>query len=469
MTQDLRYRDLPDAVRNLRVEQLGQLLRQVDVAAPTHKNDRVDAVMKQLEGERLRALWARLGPLEKTAVAETVHSADRAFDVDRFVAKHGRAPAALVRDDDRSRDSMSLLNFFFYGNVMPLELMNRLLEFVPKPDPATLATVDEIPTSFEKPRSLWDPETKQRGKSTEKAPVVVRETERAALREVQAVLRLVDAGKIAVGDATKRPTASAMKAVSAVLEGGDFYDDARDAAVGPIKAFAWPMLVQQAGLAKSSGGRLALTRAGLQALSAEPAEVIRSIWARWISSKLLDELSRVDTIKGQTGKGKRGLTDPVDRRIAIENGLRECPAHRWIAVDEFFRYLRAADNDFEVTRDPWRLYFSEPRYDSLGYAGFHDWKILQARYALCFLFEYAATLGLLDVAYVTPDRARHDYGSLGGADEFVFLSRYDGLRYIRLTALSASCWGDETYAAPPREARSVLRVLPNLEIVASGV
>lgn len=51
--------------------------------------------------------------------------------------------------------------------------------------------------------------------------------------------------------------------------------------------------------------------------------------------------------------------------------------------------------NFEITRDPWNLYICESGYGSLGYEGFHDWKILQARYALCLLFEYVATLGLL--------------------------------------------------------------------------
>ena len=40
------------------------------------------------------------------------------------------------------------------------------------------------------------------------------------------------------------------------------------------------------------------------------------------------------------------------------------------------------------------------------------WEILQARYALCVLFEYAATLGLIDVAYVPPADAREDFRRL---------------------------------------------------------
>jgi hypothetical protein len=59
-----------------------------------------------------------------------------------------------------------------------------------------------------------------------------------------------------------------------------------------------------------------------------------------------------------------------------------------------------------------------------------SWKILQARYALCLLFEYAATLGLIDVAYIPPHGARPDYGNLWGVDDLSFFSRYDNARLI---------------------------------------
>jgi hypothetical protein len=39
----------------------------------------------------------------------------------------------------------------------------------------------------------------------------------------------------------------------------------------------------------------------------------------------------------------------------------------------------------------------EREYGSLGHDGFHSWDILQMRYLLCFLFEYAAALGIIDV------------------------------------------------------------------------
>ena len=62
--------------------------------------------------------------------------------------------------------------------------------------------------------------------------------------------------------------------------------------------------------------------------------------------------------------------------------LAECPVGRWVCTDELFRYMRAAGHEFEVTRDSWSLYICDPQYGSLGYDGYGDWHILQARYAL---------------------------------------------------------------------------------------
>jgi hypothetical protein len=138
-------------------------------------------------------------------------------------------------------------------------------------------------------------------------------------------------------------------------------------------------------------------------------------------------------------------------------------------TDDFFRYMQSANFDFEVTREPWDLYIEEKGYGSLGYAGFHDWHILQGRYALCLLFEYVSTLGLIDVAYVSPVGARRDYTELWGVDDLDFFSRYDGLLYFRLTPLGAYALGlADEYTPAPLEAKSSLRVLPSLKVVVSG-
>ena len=139
----------------------------------------------------------------------------------------------------------------------------------------------------------------------------------------------------------------------------------------------------------------------------------------------------------------------------------------WISTDEFFRFLRASGRVFSVTRNAWSLYIGELQYGSLGYE--NGERILEERYLLAFLLEYAATLGLIDVALIPPAGARNNYGSLWGTDDLVYFSRYDGLMYFRITPLGAYCLGAaSTYRPAPVEVRPVLRVLPNLEVAAIG-
>ena len=136
--------------------------------------------------------------------------------------------------------------------------------------------------------------------------------------------------------------------------------------------------------------------------------------------------------------------------------------------EEFFRFLRASEHDFAVTRNAWDLYIGELQYGSLGYEG--RAYILDERYLLCLLLEYAATLGLIDVALIPPAGARPDYGSLWGTDDLPFFSRYDGLMYFRINASRrVSAWAMASdYEPAPVEVKPVLRVLPNLEIAAIG-
>jgi hypothetical protein len=402
---------------------------------PSRKGELAALLNERLAREDcLRDLWGHLGELERAAVSEVVHGESRWLDHSRFRAKYGALP-----------DDASGLSLFLCYGVMPDDLRERLRGFVPPPPRAALATRDELP------------------EAGELGPLMVLATECAALHELRAVLRLVESGRVPVSDRTRRPTAGGVRAVAAVLQGNEpCFDET------PIRAFAWPMLVQAAGLAQLHGSRLGLTRAGSRALTANPAEVIRTVWERWLDSKILDELSRIEVIKGQNGKGKRGLTAVTTRRHAIADAVAECPIGRWVAVDELFRYMRAAGHDFEVARDRWRLYITSLDYGSLGYDGYGGWNILQARYALCVLFEYAATLGLIDVAYVPPHGARPDYFGQWGTDHLEYLSRYDGLTHIRLTALGEYALGVADVYEPPREEpHRAFVIQSNLDVVAT--
>jgi len=115
----------------------------------------------------------------------------------------------------------------------------------------------------------------------------------------------------------------------------------------------------------------------------------------------------------------------------------------------------------------WRI----PSTASLGYDGHHGWSILQGRYTLAVLFEYAATLGLIDIEYVPPTGARDDYQNNCGGDYLDRLSRYDGLAALRLNRLGAHSVGttvDYTPGSVPASATPTGKVsgLANFDIVA---
>jgi hypothetical protein len=459
--------------QHMNADDLKQLARHTHQTIPTRKAEIAAVIKRHLDGERLEAVWQGLDELQRAAIAEVVHSGSTHFPADRFVAKYGRSPDWGTADKYGYRRNPSPLAFFFYDGVMPDDLKARLKAFVPKPVEAKVKTLAELPATYALPWSRWNPETRTREKGTEEVPLAIHQTELTAQRELLSVLRLVDSGKVAVSDKTRRPATATIKAITNILEGGDYYpllpveSKWEDENAGPIRAFAWPLVVQAGGLAQLSGTKLQLTKAGRNALSEPAAETLHKLWSKWLDTTIIDELARIECVKGQTGKGKRWLTAPSSRRDAIAKTLSECPAGSWISVDEVHRFVCASGNDFTVTRRAWDLYICEKQYGSLGYEG--GVQILDERYLLAFLLEYAATLGVIDVALIPPAGARYDYGGLWGADDLVYFSRYDGLIYVRINALGAYCLDAETaYEPVPVETNPVLSVLPNLEITAIG-
>jgi hypothetical protein len=294
----------------------------------------------------------------------------------------------------------------------------------------------------------------------------MRLTQAEALANVLAVLQLCGAGTLRCSEKTQRPAAATVATVAELLAGGDFY------ATEPIAAFAWPLLIQAGGLAELVGSRLQLTAKGRIALGRPPAETVRALWRSWVGKAPIDELSRVEHIKGQ--RTANTLTSAKTRRHTVATALSRCPVGEWMPVDDLFTRMQRGGLSPSVARSEralWRLYLTDAEYGSLGYAGFADWPILEGRYTLAVLFEYAGTLGLFDLDYTNPAGARDDFRSNWGTDELDYLSRYDGLRAVRLNALGAYALGlTDRYQAPAASdaVAGSLKVLPNLDIVVTG-
>ena len=416
----------------------------------------VASLMQEMSGDGMLRAWEQLDACQRLAVGEATHDAHGVFHGARFAAKYGEFP--LFHHDGgqyRSRGALTALGLFMHwlgeNLVIPADLRARLKAFVPEPAPNSLATVVTVPEA-----------------DADGMPITVRSTAADALHDVVVMLRAVDQHLIAVSDKTHLPGVAGLSVVLGKLAGGDFYEivtpkDKWEQRIGPIKALAWPLLMQAGGLAQLNGAKLGLTPAGLKALQAAPADVVRGIWREWLTSTLLDEFSRVDEIKGQKGKGRMSATAP--RRAIVGAALQRCPVDTWVSVDEWTRFMRAEGFPLAFYHDIPNLYISDPNYGSLAYGGAHTWNVLQLRYLLCVLFEYCATLGMVDVAYRSPHEARGDFVKLWGTDDMTFLSRYDGLLYFRLTALGAYCLGISSGYTPVAPAAScTLAVQANLQV-----
>jgi hypothetical protein len=479
--------------------ELGGLYRKyIGTKPPTRKGELALAMARFVEGDRLRATWDMLSAREKAQVAQTAWSEKGIFDKEKFKAAQGlvrrEEDAEAEAEEDDKYESISLMGFgqerkpqdaakrLAMDLVMPRGMISRevqvaLRKFVPQPKAAVVEGLDAPPQTVEMRVNNWNSRTKAYERGTEAVPVVCREMERGAMQDLIAVLRLVDAGKLSVTEKNRWPTQGTIRQIEGVLEGGDFYaeteahdeekGDFEEEKAGPIRAFAWAMLLQAGKLAQARGSRLELTKAGRAALLAPAHETLRVLWQRWMKSDLLDELRRINVIKGQTGGGKRYLTKPPVRREAIEAALTECPVGRWVSLDQFSRFMLAAGQEFVVSSDAWSLYIVDQQYGSLGYEGYGGWNILQMRYLLCLFMEYAATLGLVDIAFIPPSGARPDYRDMWGTDELAFFSRYDGLLNMRLNGLGAYVLGlTDAYVPLPLEVRKVVRVEPDLRVVA---
>jgi len=275
-------------------------------------------------------------------------------------------------------------------------------------------------------------------------PVLVRCTAPDALSNLVAVLELAADGQLRCSAATRCPWVSTVKLVEDVLVAGDYY-----AAGESIAAFAWPLLILTGGLAAPASGhdlpglRLELTPRGRAVLTGPSYADLGALWARWLRSVSTDELSRVEAIRGQ--RRPSTLTPAVNRRAAVAAALGRLEPGAWTDINALFGLLRTQRPPLVAARSLmalWRLYIADSYYGSLGHAGPGVWDILEGRYALCVLLEYAATAGLIDVAYADPCGARDDYRALWGAGQYAYLSRYDGLLAVRVNELGAAILRD---------------------------
>jgi len=434
------------------VDRLKSLAKLICDDIPTRKADIIAAITGAMGGEKIKGVFDRLDRIGQHIVAEAVFAPDGKADFRKIEAKYQHLSGTGRRSGYMSESD--LLGLFIFNKQVPADMHGRLKTFVPMPKSDHVKYVNKLPKSIK-------PDI--RGEL--RLSLEIRKTARAALHNLEVVLRLIDGGKLKVSPTTGRPTSATERNLSKRLHEGDWYN-APDvlAEVGAIQAFAWPLIVRAAGLARTDGSSLKLTKNGYKALDGNRPQVIKSAWKKWAKNKVIDEFSRINEIKGQKSSRGRTLTAPSKRRPLIYEALSQCLPGRWVKVEELIRFMQSKGLDFQVARYPWKLYLGDSHYGHLDDYGSET--IIRSRYLLAFLFEYAATLGLIDVAFTHPAGALMDFDHLYGGQDLEYLSRYDGLKYLRLNSLGAYVLGlSDGYDPPAFEPRPVLTVLPNHEIV----
>ncbi|QTA88999.1 helicase-associated domain-containing protein [Desulfonema magnum] len=442
---------------------------------PTKKADRVQWNLTCLRDKSLLKFIyeKKMTSVEQAALQEVVHGNGKVH-WEQFRAKYGERPRVTWSTYGyygygwgREKEAFVFppLALFMTSYGMPSDMLNRIKSFVPEPREVEARSVKELPETVTI-RTGWE--------EYGEAQLLQYSTEQAAINDLMVILQLADMGKISVSAKTGRPTKTACKNIRKALSSGDFYpEDAEaeheyDIQMGDagIRPFAWTMLLQAGGLVRINGTKLELSRTGRAAMKKPAHDVLKTLFERWLKNKNFHEMSRIDIFKGQKSR-KRPLYVAAPSRQKIADALYELAEGVWMTTEDFFEFLIAKGHRFEVVREYWYLYIGEANYGTLGYDHV-TWDHVDGRFARAFLLEYAATLGLIDVALIPPWGAISDHFDLWGADEYSCLSRYDGLYGLRLNSLGAWMLGQKAEYTPAFHDEASLRVLPNMDITSLG-
>lgn len=173
---------LASALESYRVDELRALARLVGDGAPTRKAELVRTLASSLAGPGLRLAHDRLDRLQRAAVAEALHAWDGEYRPDAFRAKYGREPK--FGDADLFRMARpSPLRIFLHplepgGPLrLPDDLRDALMEIVPAPAAAELATAEEPPETHDRPVRAYDAKARAWQTTFEPVPLEIRDME----------------------------------------------------------------------------------------------------------------------------------------------------------------------------------------------------------------------------------------------------------------------------------------------------
>ncbi len=369
-------------------------------------------------------IWSRLDDTSKLAMSDVIYSDLEYLDSYKFTAKYNDEAIFATGEGYWGRDTTLLGCLFLTSERILTNYTQEIFKpFAVKPPAFKVPAINKLPQDIQ-----------------------TRSSQLSAIKELQAILQLIEFKPLKVSDKTNMPSSATITLLNKLFEGGDYYQGIKLPydKIGDIKAIGWIFLLQAGKLIKRTGMSVSLTAKGKKALVGDLPDELKSLWSCWLNNKILDEFKRIHNIKGQASKiMKRGYTDPFERRQKIESLLKILPANAWLSIDDVAKAFLVNNLEFQVTNNQaWGLYIGDPDYGSLAGQG-NTWHIIEESYLLCVLFEYAATVGMIDVAFTSPVERRYSsYSDLWCAEELDLISRYDGLTHIKITDLGSYILGN---------------------------
>ena len=160
---------------------------------PTRKADLIAAITGAMAGEKIKGVFDRLDRIGQHIVAEAVFAPDGKVDYRKIEAKYQSSSGAGHHSEYLSESD--LLSLFIINRQVPADMRGRLKTFVPIPKSDHVKYVNKLPQSI-----------KSDIEGEPGLPLAIRRTARAALHNLEVVLRLIDGGKLKVSPTTGRPT-----------------------------------------------------------------------------------------------------------------------------------------------------------------------------------------------------------------------------------------------------------------------
>lgn len=433
----------------------------------TRKADRLNYICdKLLQPKNLRQIWQQLDSVAQRAVSVAYHN-DGLFDASAFVAQYGELPPRPQKDKWYSYHSEPILfDLFVIDRQIPEDLRPLLADLVLPTERFQLAGIEQLPATVSQWNSDWE--------------IIQADTELIGRTDLLTYLQMVDQGELKWSATKNDLTAASIRKVMNNLLSGDFHPEP-DKVTGRtvIRPFGLDVFTQESGLVTRTGK---LTGAGRQYLQTQDADLFLEAFEKWSTQGKFDELTRITELNGLSAKGTR-LTSPASRREKVIEALSWCPTHTWISISDFYRAVLIWQFDFEVEATQWSNLYAGS-YKEYGYMDTTDyWRIVKGLSINAIIMEYLATIGAVDIAYVSDDIS---FANTSGHYTDSALSLHDGLLYFRINNWGAFLLGQaDSYAptAPPkkdlftidasRQVRLLADLLPNerllLELISEPV